>query len=1616
MNIVVRPLNAFSIRTVILCALLWGLLLSGFPAHGQVQASDPKAVEARLRSSITTLSAMKDRSPGTSGHRDAAAFVKQSLTVSGIESVDRFSFPMAIRRHVESRLEIPGKGSVTLRPFLGNVISPGAVSPEGLSGPIIYVGDGRSDRFDGLPVAGAVVMMEMDSGKNWAQAASLGAVAVIYIGRDILDKSWFIEKRELTPIRMPRLWVSEAALQKVIPLPDRGVPALVSADATLFSSIFWDETDIENIYAWIPGSDDTLSSEILLIEAFYDTDAFVSGASPGADEASGIAVLLELAGYLKKSPPGRSILLVATGAHGQGLAGMRETIWSLKARSKDLKIAERRLKSQMSQFRRVATTLNEDLLTAASPDPVLAEALANEIKSEVDVVSRRLMQLRMEEISDGDQMASLAAERRTLRTLGWKTDFSTASSEEKAMLRRLILPSIERHRRMAEDAEAQLARLKASQRFRRHAREGEIVAAISLHLSSHGDGIGAFNQGWLHDLKSTINRSPAYARLTEALDEAARRTEAQLGAPDLYRDTLRPSRQRSWDSYLPDKPELGGEISALSGLHGITLATLQDNRPFWNTPYDLPDSVDFTRIAAQSRLVCGLIRELSSAPNIHGREYPRDGLSAVTGRANFLRQGELFADQPAPGTIVMAYQGRAIHYAMVDQMGRFQFRSVTDKKHQLHKVILEAYRFDPDNGRTLWAIDKKQTGKSGYRVKMQRTNMETQLVMFPCKASTLVNLLEPRNFRYMTRIDLIDARLEAAPLRYWWSRIDTRESTMNTLFLEQGTRYKLTLSDSILRKKMILTSATERRPEGIGYRVDDWSILTHTELRTARDMWALLGPRISSLENRGIYDERLARLQEEGTAALEGAGRALEERRYSDLFALASRSWALASRVYDQVEKTQKDVLFGVLFYIALFVPFAYCAERLLFSFRNIHKRIVAFLGILLLLIAVIYRVHPAFELAYSPTVVILAFFIMGLSLIVTLIIFFRFEGEMVLLQRRAAQKSSEEISRWKAFVAAFFLGVSNLRRRRIRTFLTCMTLIILTFTIMSFTSVKSSQHQTRVRYQETAPYRGLLLKTPNWNDLPREASGLIARGLGGVEQVVPRVWLETPERTSAPHISLRHGENLFDAKGLVGLSTTDIRRSGLARLLVAGRWFDEDDYQVAVISDRAAAVLGIAMGQEEPAVVDIWGQPYRICGVFDSRRLQDYLDLDGEPLTPVTFPNEALTEITEVEFDALESGEDVKSFQSRYQHTSADVTLFMPYQSVLAKGGSFKAAVAFLPEDQDPRSAALDIIERFGLMLFSGEPDGTFIYQSSDTIRYQGLPNVFIPMVISVLIVLNTMIGSVYERKGEISIYTSVGLAPSHVSFLFIAEALAFAVLSVVLGYLLAQGSAYGFAKTDLWAGITVNYSSMAGVGAMLLVIVVVLVSVIYPSRVAARIAIPDVNRSWRLPDHDASVMELQLPFMVKRSELESAGGFLLDHFQSHQDVSHGIFSTGDISVTAAGNGDAAPLPGLPHGDSPLCIASKVWLAPFDFGIMQRVEIRFQPSSVDGDRFLTIDLKLIREAGEAVTWGRVNREFVNMLRKQLLIWRNMDHQSAATYGRQLEDALTQSRSEVDAQ
>ena len=790
---------------------------------------------------------------------------------------------------------------------------------------------------------------------------------------------------------------------------------------------------------------------------------------------------------------------------------------------------------------------------------------------------------------------------------------------------------------------------------------------------------------------------------------------------------------------------------------------------FGTPPYDTLDHVDTASAASQSRFISNLIGMMASIPDISPTRLPRNGFATLKGRANFLRHGAVFADAPAPGSVILSFQGPGIFYSIVDESGIFFIKGVATKKLTLHKLILEGYKFDPATGNTIWAVDKKKTTKARYRVKVTKKYMETDLIMFPCSQTTILNLLEPRTFQYMTKLQVLDARMDATPVRYWYSRIDTRSSIISSIYLQPGTRLKLGLSDTLLTKKFILTHSDKKHPEGNGYRIDKTPVIAPTQYLAAKDMWALLNPRINTLEEKGINNQKISSLQSRGNKALKDAQRYFKARVYDKFFKASGNALALAGRVYDHVENTQKGVLYGVLFYIVLFAPFAFCLERLVFAFINIYKRIAGFLGILIILIVVIYNVHPAFDLAYSPIVVILAFFIIGLSAMVTWIIFHHFENEMKQLQRQGKRGNEGEISFLKAFSASFFMGVNNLRRRRVRTILTCTTLIILTFTIMSFTSVKSIRQHSRLLYNDKASYQGLLVKQINWKTLPRRAFKIIKNTMAANMIAAPRAWLETKDRTQSTKIPILSDNVRFEANGLLGLSPEESKISGLSALITKGRWFSDKDRYSIIIPERMALYLNLPDLNVKESYIRLWSIPFKVIGTFSGSEFDQFKDLDGEPLTPAIFPDEIFQKTTEAEMEAMESGEDIKAFQSRYKHIPFDRTAIIPYKTLISLGGSLKSVALKYKQAPLTSDSTFQMVDRFGLWLFSGEKKGVFLYTASDSLNYSGLPNVLIPVLISIFIVLNTMIGSVQERKKEIGIYTSIGMAPSHVSIILL-------------------------------------------------------------------------------------------------------------------------------------------------------------------------------------------------------------------------------------------------------
>ena len=156
------------------------------------------------------MSFLGDRSAGSAGSSQAAALIKKQFTDLGFETVGVQEYGLPIIRQGPSRLILPDNDiDIPLNPIRLNATSPISGPDKGIEGPLVYVGRGELSDFEGKTINRAIVMMEFDSGKNWVNAASLGAFGLIFIDRGKSPKAFFDEKMELTPLQFPCFWMPD---------------------------------------------------------------------------------------------------------------------------------------------------------------------------------------------------------------------------------------------------------------------------------------------------------------------------------------------------------------------------------------------------------------------------------------------------------------------------------------------------------------------------------------------------------------------------------------------------------------------------------------------------------------------------------------------------------------------------------------------------------------------------------------------------------------------------------------------------------------------------------------------------------------------------------------------------------------------------------------------------------------------------------------------------------------------------------------------------------------------------------------------------------------------------------------------------------------------------------------------------------------------------------------------------------------------------------------------------------------------------------------------------------------------------------------------------------------
>lgn len=333
------------------------------PRAASVPVEDRAAIAAQLEADIAVLAsdAMAGRKPGTPGGRDASAWIEQRMGEVGLVSGTNdpgsyWRLPVELLGVQPDSAELvlgQGRRRVVVPASDAAVFTPRrralAFGGPGTGVPVVFVGYGDGSVL-GDALAGAVAVMLADPGRDMERrdalfrqratavltvvpdGAALGAVRAVAerprlqlaseeednLAAYITDKAF----AEVIGARRWAGWKTEAATQAFAPIElNLSVSLEATSDRREFVS--------HNIIGMIPGSEP--GSGAVLVLGHWDhlgecgppgaIDRICNGA---ADNASGIAMMLELARRLKAGAPlSRDIYFLATTAEEPGLLGIR---------------------------------------------------------------------------------------------------------------------------------------------------------------------------------------------------------------------------------------------------------------------------------------------------------------------------------------------------------------------------------------------------------------------------------------------------------------------------------------------------------------------------------------------------------------------------------------------------------------------------------------------------------------------------------------------------------------------------------------------------------------------------------------------------------------------------------------------------------------------------------------------------------------------------------------------------------------------------------------------------------------------------------------------------------------------------------------------------------------------------------------------------------------------------------------------------------------------------------------------------------------------------------------------------------------------------------------------
>ena len=457
----------------------------------------------------------------------------------------------------------------------------------------------------------------------------------------------------------------------------------------------------------------------------------------------------------------------------------------------------------------------------------------------------------------------------------------------------------------------------------------------------------------------------------------------------------------------------------------------------------------------------------------------------------------------------------------------------------------------------------------------------------------------------------------------------------------------------------------------------------------------------------------------------------------------------------------------------------------------------------------------------------------------------------------------SQQIQFKSAIVVALSMATRNLRRRKMRTAINLISFMTLVFGFIVLTSISTEYGLLAKELKPALPIDALLIKEIPLDALPGTFVNLPNSFIEWLESR-PKVTLVSPKAENIMvdinnplgRLYSPSGKWIY-VRGIIGIiPNKEANITGLKSIVNKGEYLEDDDLEGILVSSSLQDSLDVDIGDKLYG----FGKAFIIRGFFDKEAISKLVDVDGQTFLP---------------YNLIQS----PSSPPVSSPCLSDSVIILNYETALTLPNVFTSRVVVqLSDIKSYESLAKIIAMTYEYQVYVSHPGSLILNLLTEYTEAHGVECVPLLMCLVMLNVAASMFAMVDERRNEIATLSSVGLNPTHIASLLVAEALIISFIGGGVGYLLGI-SGYRFAFFLGGLQVREKVSIEWGLLSIFLSILTAFFASLIPALSSSTLVTPSLLRRWTVRENENSRERavFDLPIKLSTRELEQFTVFVV-------------------------------------------------------------------------------------------------------------------------------------------